>query len=153
MVTLHSQLVLYPGFICNISFYCCWQSLLSWLTRFLVLLKDGNETFFRTKRTTALKKLMGAYCDRQSVDVESIAFLFDGRRLRGEQTPDEVNVLKYFLFKSFLSFFLQSFLLTIYPWYCIRSITNLLSFFLTGHTAYDDSKIIEPVLENLFWKK
>lgn len=26
-------------------------------------------------------------------------------------------------------------------------------FFLTGHTAYDDSKIIEPVLENLFWKK
>ncbi|CAN1339962.1 Small ubiquitin-related modifier 1 [Linum perenne] len=33
---------------------------------------------------------MGAYCDRQSVDLNSIAFLFDGRRLRAEQTPDEV---------------------------------------------------------------
>ena len=36
---------------------------------------------------------MNAYCDRQSVDMNAIAFLFDGRRLRGEQTPDEVRVL------------------------------------------------------------
>jgi hypothetical protein len=34
---------------------------------------------------------MNAYCDRQSVEFNSIAFLFDGRRLRGEQTPDEVD--------------------------------------------------------------
>lgn len=54
--------------------------------------QDGNEVFFRTKRTAALKKLMSAYCDRQSVDVESIAFLFDGRRLRGDQTPDELEM-------------------------------------------------------------
>lgn len=53
-------------------------------------LQDGNEVFFRIKRSTQLKKLMNAYCDRQSVDFNSIAFLFDGRRLRGEQTPDEV---------------------------------------------------------------
>lgn len=36
---------------------------------------------------------MTAYCDRQSVDFNSIAFLFDGRRLRAEQTPDEVRSL------------------------------------------------------------
>jgi len=47
--------------------------------------------FFRIKRSTQLKKLMNAYCDRQSVDMNAIAFLFDGRRLRGEQTPDEVR--------------------------------------------------------------
>jgi len=29
-----------------------------------------------------LKKLMSAYCDRQSVDLNSIAFLLDGCRLR-----------------------------------------------------------------------
>jgi small ubiquitin-related modifier len=46
--------------------------------------------FFRIKRSTQLKKLMNAYCDRQSVDMNAIAFLFDGRRLRAEQTPDEV---------------------------------------------------------------
>ncbi|KAK4386946.1 Small ubiquitin-related modifier 1 [Sesamum angolense] len=54
--------------------------------------EDGNEVFFRIKRSTQLKKLMNAYCDRQSVDFNSIAFLFDGRRLRGEQTPDELEM-------------------------------------------------------------
>ncbi|MBA0789643.1 hypothetical protein Gotri_024816, partial [Gossypium trilobum] len=53
---------------------------------------DGNEVFFRIKRSTQLKKLMNAYCDRQSVDFNSIAFLFDGRRLRVEQTPDELEM-------------------------------------------------------------
>ncbi|CAL5390398.1 unnamed protein product [Camellia sinensis] len=54
--------------------------------------KDGNEVFFRIKRSTQLKKLMNAYCDRQSVEFNSIAFLFDGRRLRAEQTPDELEM-------------------------------------------------------------
>ncbi|XAR58731.1 hypothetical protein NMG60_11014237 [Bertholletia excelsa] len=54
--------------------------------------QDGNEVFFRIKRSTALRKLMTAYCDRQSVELNSIAFLFDGRRLRGEQTPDELEM-------------------------------------------------------------
>ncbi|KAJ7961538.1 Small ubiquitin-related modifier [Quillaja saponaria] len=54
--------------------------------------QDGNEVFFRIKRSTQLRKLMTAYCDRQSVDLNSIAFLFDGRRLRAEQTPDELEM-------------------------------------------------------------
>ncbi|KAJ3697316.1 hypothetical protein LUZ61_001021 [Rhynchospora tenuis] len=54
--------------------------------------QDGNEVFFRIKRSTQLRKLMTAYCDRQSVDFNSIAFLFDGRRLRSEQTPDELEM-------------------------------------------------------------
>ncbi|GKU86048.1 hypothetical protein SLE2022_248710 [Rubroshorea leprosula] len=54
--------------------------------------QDGNEVFFRIKRSTQLRKLMMAYCDRQSVDFNAIAFLFDGRRLRGEQTPDELEM-------------------------------------------------------------
>ncbi|GMN53783.1 hypothetical protein TIFTF001_022918 [Ficus carica] len=54
--------------------------------------QDGNEVFFRIKRSTQLKKLMNAYCDRQSVEFNSIAFLFDGRRLRAEQTPEELEM-------------------------------------------------------------
>ncbi|MCO5546831.1 hypothetical protein L7F22_000268 [Adiantum nelumboides] len=53
---------------------------------------DGNEVFFRIKRSTQLRKLMNAYCERQSVDPNSIAFLFDGRRLRAEQTPAELEM-------------------------------------------------------------
>ncbi|XP_052179046.1 small ubiquitin-related modifier 1-like [Diospyros lotus] len=54
--------------------------------------QDGSEVFFRIKRSTQLKKLMNAYCDRQSVEFNSIAFLFDGRRLRAEQTPEELEM-------------------------------------------------------------
>ncbi|KAA8524746.1 hypothetical protein F0562_011169 [Nyssa sinensis] len=54
--------------------------------------QDGSEVMFKIKRSTQLKKLMKAYCDRQSVEPNSIAFLFDGRRIRGEQTPDELEM-------------------------------------------------------------
>ncbi|KAG8377474.1 hypothetical protein BUALT_Bualt08G0036700 [Buddleja alternifolia] len=43
------------------------------------------------KRSTQLKKLMNAYCDRQSVDFNSIVLFFDARLLRAEQTPDEAT--------------------------------------------------------------
>ncbi|KAK3016024.1 hypothetical protein RJ639_007343 [Escallonia herrerae] len=33
--------------------------------------KDVNEVFFRIKRSTRLKKLMNAYCDRQLVEMAS----------------------------------------------------------------------------------
>ncbi|KAK9671367.1 hypothetical protein RND81_12G025200 [Saponaria officinalis] len=48
---------------------------------------DGNKVLFR-----ALKKLMNAYCDRESVDPNFIPFLFDGRRLCADQTPDELEI-------------------------------------------------------------
>ncbi|KAF5185450.1 Small ubiquitin-related modifier [Thalictrum thalictroides] len=66
--------------------------------------QDGNEVFFRIKRSTQLRKLMTAYCDRQSVEFNSIAFLFDGRRLRGDQTPDEVSLLFPFCILQFYYF-------------------------------------------------
>ncbi|KEH17567.1 ubiquitin-like Rad60 SUMO-like protein [Medicago truncatula] len=34
--------------------------------------------------------MMNLYCDRTSVDFNSVVFLFDGRKIRDEQTPDEV---------------------------------------------------------------
>lgn len=43
---------------------------------------------------------MNAYCDRQSVEFNSIAFLFDGRRLRGEQTPDEVDFYYFHVLRT-----------------------------------------------------
>lgn len=56
------------------------------------MLKDGNEISFDIRRSNPLRKLMKAYCDRQSLDFNSIAFLFKGRHLLEEQSPDEVHV-------------------------------------------------------------
>ncbi|CAL5442119.1 unnamed protein product [Camellia sinensis] len=55
-------------------------------------IKEGNEVYFRIKRNTQLRKLMTAYCDRQSLDPKSIVFLFEGRRIHAEQTPDQLGM-------------------------------------------------------------
>jgi len=62
-----------------------------------IWLQDGNEVFFKIKRKTKLKKMMNAYCDQTSVDLKSIVFLFEGRKIRAEQTPDEVCLSTWIL--------------------------------------------------------
>ncbi|CAN1161132.1 Small ubiquitin-related modifier 2 [Linum perenne] len=57
-----------------------------------VLAQDGTEVCFRIRRRAQLQMLMEAYSKRQSVELRSIAFLYDGRRLRANQTPDEVGM-------------------------------------------------------------
>ncbi|XP_073135604.1 small ubiquitin-related modifier 1-like [Henckelia pumila] len=52
--------------------------------------RDGNREFFRIKRSEPLKKLVDLYCEQQSVHEDSLIFHFNGRRLRKEQTPDEL---------------------------------------------------------------
>ncbi|CAI0397376.1 unnamed protein product [Linum tenue] len=54
--------------------------------------QDGGEVFFKIKKNTPLKKLMNAYCDRQSMDFNAVVFLFDGRKIRPEQTPVELEM-------------------------------------------------------------
>ena len=53
---------------------------------------DGTEVFFKCKKTTKLEKLMDAYCQRQGVNVHSIRFLFDGNRINGRQTPEDLEM-------------------------------------------------------------
>jgi hypothetical protein len=43
-------------------------------------------------RSLLCRKLMQAYCQKASVALESVAFVFDGNRLRAEQTPDDVDM-------------------------------------------------------------
>ena len=52
---------------------------------------NNNEVFFKIKRTTALKKLMDAFCERQGKAPSSVRFLFDGSRVLGTDSPDTVS--------------------------------------------------------------
>lgn len=52
---------------------------------------SNSEIFFKIKRTTALKKLMDAFCDRSGKTPSSVRFLFDGQRVQGTDTPDTVS--------------------------------------------------------------
>lgn len=52
---------------------------------------NNNEVFFKIKRSTQLKKLMDAFCERQGKQMSTVRFLFDGTRVRPEDTPDTVR--------------------------------------------------------------
>jgi len=39
-----------------------------------------------------LKKLMDAFCDRQGKDPKSVRFLFDGQRVRPEDSPETLDM-------------------------------------------------------------
>merc|ERR1712000_82969 len=54
-----------------------------------VVSQDGAEVFFKIKKTTPLRKLMDAFCSRNSIDPGSVRFLFDGQRLSPDKTPKE----------------------------------------------------------------
>ncbi|KAF2671961.1 ubiquitin-like protein [Microthyrium microscopicum] len=53
---------------------------------------NTNEVFFKIKKTTELRKLMGAFCDRQGKAVGSCRFMFDGDRVQPEDTPDQLGM-------------------------------------------------------------
>ncbi|RHZ72473.1 hypothetical protein Glove_242g127 [Diversispora epigaea] len=53
---------------------------------------DHNEMFFKIKRHTQLKKLMDAFCARQGKSLNSLRFLYDGERVRENQTPQELDM-------------------------------------------------------------
>lgn len=52
---------------------------------------NNNEVFFKIKRTTQLKKLMDAFCERQGKSPSSVRFLFDGTRVQPTDSPDTVS--------------------------------------------------------------
>ncbi|KAF2473869.1 ubiquitin-like protein-like protein SMT3 [Lindgomyces ingoldianus] len=53
---------------------------------------NNNEVFFKIKRTTQLKKLMDAFCDRQGKNINSVRFLFDGQRVQPTDNPETLDM-------------------------------------------------------------
>ena len=49
--------------------------------------QNGDELAFKLKPDTKLEKLFAAYAGQKGLDVKSVAFSFDGERLKNEDTP------------------------------------------------------------------
>merc|ERR1711922_75798 len=54
--------------------------------------QDSNEIHFRVKTTTAMGKLKKSYSVRVGVPVSSLRFLFDGRRINDDETPNALEM-------------------------------------------------------------
>jgi len=51
-----------------------------------------TKTWRLVKRTTPIKKLMDAYCERQGKSLNSLRFLYDGERVQSHNTPAELEM-------------------------------------------------------------
>lgn len=54
--------------------------------------QDSNEVHFRVKFGTSMGKLKKSYADRTGVAVNTLRFLFDGRRINDEDTPKSLEM-------------------------------------------------------------
>merc|ERR1739848_818722 len=54
--------------------------------------QDDSEIVFKIKKSTPLKKLMSAYCQRNSLDQSQIVFLYEGQRIVAENTPGALGM-------------------------------------------------------------
>ena len=54
--------------------------------------QDGTEIFFKIKKSTQLKKLMDAYCQRQGLSNNQCRFIFDGERIKDDDTPETLEM-------------------------------------------------------------
>ena len=52
----------------------------------------GSETFFKIKKTTKMHKIFHAWCTRMGKPVTAFRFLFDGQRVDGEQTAEDIDM-------------------------------------------------------------
>eukprot|EP00168_Porphyra_purpurea_P006582 TRINITY_DN18097_c0_g1_i1.p1 TRINITY_DN18097_c0_g1~~TRINITY_DN18097_c0_g1_i1.p1 ORF type:complete len:108 (+),score=28.98 TRINITY_DN18097_c0_g1_i1:25-324(+) len=54
--------------------------------------QNGSEVYFKIRRNTPLRKLMNAYCERQTLGRDTVRFLVDGERVQDEATPDTLGL-------------------------------------------------------------
>ena len=57
-----------------------------------VATSSGKELFFKIKRSTPLGKMMSAFCNHQKIPERSVKFLFDGRRITEDSTPESLGL-------------------------------------------------------------
>jgi small ubiquitin-related modifier len=59
-----------------------------------ITIKDpqGEETYFKVKRSTRLRKLFQAFCKRSNTDSSTMRFFFGGERINDDQTPEELGL-------------------------------------------------------------
>lgn len=53
---------------------------------------QGGEVQFKIKKTSQLKKLMEAYCQRVGIRSQEVRFMVDGERVTQEDTPEALGL-------------------------------------------------------------
>ena len=54
--------------------------------------QDSSEVHFKVKMSTSMRKLKKHYSERQGIPVNSLRFLFDGKRINDDDTPKQLDM-------------------------------------------------------------
>ncbi|KAG4149161.1 hypothetical protein ERO13_D05G324901v2 [Gossypium hirsutum] len=54
--------------------------------------QDGNKVVYNIKRNAKLIKLMHAYCRKKQLDIHTVRFIYEGHRVPGKYTSDQLNL-------------------------------------------------------------
>jgi len=57
-----------------------------------VIGQDHSEVHFKVKKTTNLSKVKKHYAERQCTSVDSLRFMYEGRRIGDHDTPKELEM-------------------------------------------------------------
>lgn len=52
---------------------------------------------FRVKKTKPLQKLMEIYSERNGLSIGTLRFLYDGFRIKNDDTPESVSFANFFI--------------------------------------------------------
>ena len=52
----------------------------------------SGEVVFKVKTTTKFQKIFVAFCNRKAWDVNHVRFVFDGKRVKGDDTPQDLDM-------------------------------------------------------------
>ncbi|PPD87523.1 hypothetical protein GOBAR_DD15540 [Gossypium barbadense] len=55
-------------------------------------IQDGNKVVYNIKRNAKLIKLMHAYCRKKQLDIHTVRFIYEGHRVPGKYTSDQLNL-------------------------------------------------------------
>lgn len=53
---------------------------------------QGEEVYFKVRKTTKMKKLFHAFCKRGNSDPNTIRFFYQGDRINDDDTPEDLNL-------------------------------------------------------------
>ncbi|KHG04207.1 Small ubiquitin-related modifier 2 -like protein [Gossypium arboreum] len=56
------------------------------------IIQDGNKVVYNIKRHAKLIKLMHAYCRKKQLDIHTVRFIYEGHRVPGKYTSDQLNL-------------------------------------------------------------
>ncbi|KAG6483008.1 small ubiquitin-related modifier 1-like [Zingiber officinale] len=57
-----------------------------------VISQDGNHLCMKMSRTTKLGKVMEVFCERKGLQLKSLSFTFDHRKVGEDQTPEQLGM-------------------------------------------------------------